>query len=194
MISETDVLVPHSLVISLPVMTNETSSDECYWEARKASVYLFVARAICDKYGNEPKSVIDIGSNQTPTLEWHRNTAVRLVSLDLRQPYSAQGVESVKGTFLEYPSSEYFDLVTCFQVLEHVRDARTFAQKLLKTGKVVVVSVPYKWKGVVRGHIHDPVDEEKMLGWFTQKPLFTYIARELNNVRRLIHVYRNEGE
>jgi SAM-dependent methyltransferase len=174
-------------------MTKEISSDENYWEARKTSIYLFVAQAICQKYGSEPKTVIDIGSNQTPTLEWHRTTATRLVSLDLRQPYVADGVESIRGNFLDYHDDTYFDLVTCFQVLEHVRAADTFAKKLLTAGKVVVVSVPYRWKGVVRGHVHDPVDEEKMLLWFGRKPSFAYIARELNNVKRLIQVYISDS-
>jgi 2-polyprenyl-3-methyl-5-hydroxy-6-metoxy-1,4-benzoquinol methylase len=173
-------------------MTNEISFDDNYWEARKASIYLFVAQAICQKYGREPKTVLDIGSNQTPTLEWHRVTATQLVSLDLRQPYVADGVESIRGNFLDYRTETWFDLVTCFQVLEHVRAADVFAKKLMTTGKVVVVSVPYRWKGVVKGHIHDPVDEEKMLQWFGRKPSFAYIARELNNVKRLIQVYITE--
>lgn len=162
-----------------------------YWEKRKDSIYLFAARAICRKYCEAPRSVLDVGSNKTPTLEWHRASATRLVSVDLRRPYDGRGVEAVTADFLAYPVAERFDLVTCFQVLEHIPDPLPFARRLLEVGKVCVVSVPYKWKeGKCRFHIHDPVDAAKMLAWFGREPDDSYVARELHKVARLIHVYR----
>jgi hypothetical protein len=162
-----------------------------YWERRKRSIYLFAARQICARQCDMPRSVIDVGSNGTPTLEWHRQTATRLVSLDLRRPYVAEGVESVACDFLQYDPGARFDLVTCFQVLEHVPDPGAFARKLIQIGDVAIVSVPYKWKkGKCRFHLHDPVNERKMKKWFGREPDFSYIARELSSVGRLIHVYR----
>lgn len=162
-----------------------------YWQKRKDSIYLFAARQICERHCREPKSVIDIGSNNTPTLEWHRSSATKLVSLDLRRPYIATGVEPVTADLLTYEPDEQFDLVTCFQVLEHVPDAHSFARKLMSLGRTLVVSVPYKWKkGKCKWHVHDPVDEAKMLGWFERSPEFQYVATELNKVRRLIQVYK----
>jgi Methyltransferase domain len=173
-------------------MTAEAPKKDAYWEDRKDSIYLYVAKAVCEKYGGKPKSVIDVGSNQTPTLEWHRGTASRLVSLDLRRPYVAEGVESMTRDFFTYAPEEAFDLATCFQVLEHVPDPAAFADKLLQISKVTIVSVPYKWEaGKCKYHIHDPVDEHKMLEWFGRKPSYTYVARELTKVARLIHVYRS---
>src|SRR5690606_396126 len=138
-----------------------------YWEERKDCIYLYAAREICKRYCGEPSSVIDVGSNQTPTLEWHRRDGRRLVSIDLRRPYVAEGVESVTGDFLRYKPDTVFDLVTCFQVLEHVKDPSAFAGKMLSIGKTLVVSVPYQWrKGRCKWHIHDPVDEQKMYRWF----------------------------
>lgn len=162
-----------------------------YWERRKRSIYMFAAKQICARQCANPGSVIDIGSNGTPTLEWHRETAARLVSLDLRRPYVADGVESLTCDFLEYDPESRFDLVTCFQVLEHVPDPAAFARKLIQIGEVAIVSVPYKWKkGKCRFHLHDPVDEQKMKRWFGREPDYAYVARELNSVGRLIHVYR----
>ena len=165
-------------------------SKDAYWEKRKDSIYLYAAQAICQKYCPKPLSVIDVGSNRTPTLEWHRATAIRLVSVDLRRPYEATGVESITSDFFAYDPGVPFDLVTCFQVLEHIPDPTPFARKLLEVGRTCIVSVPFKWeKGKCKGHIHDPVDAEKMLGWFGRKPKYQYIATELNKVKRLIQVY-----
>ena len=151
---------------------NKVSST--YWDARKDSIYLFVARQICLKFSNSSKTVMDVGSNGTPTLEWHREGAERLVSLDLRKPYVSVGVESIKQDFFDYQSNEKFDLVTCFQVLEHVPDPKKFASKLLGLGSTVVVSVPYKWPEVrCRYHIHDPVCEDKLSDWFSKAPKFS---------------------
>jgi hypothetical protein len=166
-----------------------------YWEQRKDAIYLFAAKLICNKYGGDPASVVDVGSNGTPTLEWHRDTAVELVSVDLREPYRAAGVLSLKCDFLKYQPPAPFDLATCFQVLEHVRNPAAFARRLLAIARVVIVSVPYKWrKGLCKYHLQDPVDEAKMFDWFEQEPTFSYVARELNRRARLINVYAPAGD
>jgi hypothetical protein len=163
-----------------------------YWDKRKDAIYLFAAREICKKFCPSPRTVIDIGSNGTPTLEWHRERAGRLISLDLRNPYVAPGVESITADFLSYEPGQRFDLATCLQVLEHVPEPKEFALKLLQVANVAVVSVPYKWpKQKCKYHVHDPVDEEKMHGWFGRAPDFSYLARELTKTRRLINVYRS---
>ncbi len=162
-----------------------------YWERRKDSIYLHAVEMICRRYAGDAQSVIDVGSNGTPTLEWHRRPGVELVSLDFRRPYIAPGVTSVTTDFLKYNVEKQFDLATCFQVLEHVPDVVQFAQKLLSIARTVIVSVPYKWKqGSCKHHVHDPVDEVKMAEWFNKEPRFSYIAHELNKVVRLVHVYR----
>jgi hypothetical protein len=167
------------------------TDTDSYWAGRRDAVYLQTVRDICDTIAGHAQTVLDVGSNGTPILEWRRPAARRLVSVDLREPYVAQGVESVTHDFLTYPIAEPFDLVTCLQVLEHVPGAAAFAQKLLAAGKIVVVSVPYRWpKGACSYHIHDPVDEHTMRSWFGRPPTSQYIAREPTGVCRLVQVYR----
>jgi SAM-dependent methyltransferase len=173
-------------------MSFDSRSNQ-YWEDRKDAIYFYVAREICRKYAPRADSCLDVGSNNTPALEWYRFTSSRLVSVDLRSPYVAEGVESIKINFFDFEPDSKFDLVTCFQVLEHVTEPRAFAQKLLSVARTLVVSVPYKWAaGKCKWHVQDPVDEAKMRDWFGREPKFNYIARELSNVQRLIQVYRNE--
>jgi hypothetical protein len=170
--------------------TMPESTNPFYWDGRKDSVYLHVARLVCKRFGGGPKAVLDVGSNGTPTLEWHRGTAQRLVSVDLGTPYRAPGIESRVQNFFEYVPDAPFDLATCFQVLEHVPDPAVFARKLLAAAPVLIVSVPYRWrKGACKYHIHDPVDEAKMLSWFGREPVYSYVASELSGVQRLIQVY-----
>ena len=166
-----------------------------YWEDRRDAIYLFVVKQICKKFSPSPSSVIDIGSNGTPTLEWFRTDSAnvnRLVSLDLRNPYVSPGVESIKMNLMNYQPTDTFDLVTCLQVLEHVPDPTAFGRKLLDLGRIVIVSVPYRWpKGACKYHIHDPVTSALLQQWMGKQPKFKYIAKELNNKERLIHVYLN---
>lgn len=162
-----------------------------YWAKRADAVYLRAVRGICDTIAGDAKTVLDVGSFGTPILEWRRRSALRLVSIDLRQPYVAEGVESITADFLDYTPAEPFDLVTCLQVLEHVPDAATFARKLLAVGRIVVVSVPYKWRQeACASHIHDPVDEHVMRSWFGRRPTSQYVAQEPSGVLRLVQVYR----
>ena len=171
---------------------NEAST---YWTNRADAAYLRVVRGVCDTIAADAKTVLDVGSLGTPTLEWRRSGARRLVSIDLKRPYVAEGVESITGDFLDYEVAEPFDLVTCLQVLEHVPDAAAFARKLLAIGRIVVVSVPYKWpKGACAFHRHDPVDERLMRAWFGRLPTAHYVAREPSGVSRLVHVYRTVPE
>jgi hypothetical protein len=168
-----------------------------YFKERKDAIYLFAAKQICKKYAPHPQSVIDVGSNQTPILEWFRDGQAldtpRLTSLDLRKPYEAPGIESVALDLMKYRPESIYDLVTCFQVMEHVPDPSSFGKKLLTLGKVIVVSVPYKWtKGSCEYHLHDPVTSTLLESWMGTSPKFKYIARELNKKERLIHVYQND--
>src|SRR5690606_16439743 len=97
-------------------------------------------------------------------------------SLDLVEPYRADGITSVVSDFLAWEPDRRYDLVLCLQVLEHVRDAKSFARKLLRTGRIVLVSVPYRWPaGVSKNHVQDPVTIEKLVDWFGRMPDHTHL-------------------
>jgi len=163
---------------------------EAYWEKRKHLVYYNVIRILVGKLSETSGSLLDVGSGNCPYLEWFDHVPER-ISLDAIRPYSAPGVTPVKTDFLEWSPGRKFDVVTCLQVMEHVPDVAAFAGKLLDIAEVLVISVPYKWPaGQTPGHIHDPVDEKKLLGWFKRKPSYSYMCREITgNVFRLVQVY-----
>jgi hypothetical protein len=163
-----------------------------YWERRRDHVYLQHIRAIVHAVGIDARSLLDVGTNGCPYPDWF-DWIPRRVSLDLEKPYQSPGVVGIKADFLRWPSDERFDLVTCLQVLEHIPDASAFARALLARAPRVLVSVPYKWKPGNEQHVHDPVDEEKVTGWFGTAPRFTMVSTELRKpIKRLIAYFERD--
>lgn len=165
-----------------------------YWLKREHSNYLCEIRKIINQIGIGARSIIDVGSNGCPYLDWFAWIPERY-SVDLRKPYKAPGIVDITTDFLKYNPDKTFDILTCLQVIEHVPDAQAFCQKLLKTARILVVSVPYQWPaGATTGHIHDPVDLEKMNNWFGREPNYYSLIAESNSfLQRLISVYNIES-
>jgi hypothetical protein len=152
-----------------------------YWQSRENARYLRAVRALVNRSIAEDRveSILDVGSNGCGYLEWFPDVPCR-VSLDIDNPYASDRVEAIKADFFAYEATRRFDLVLCLQVLEHIPQAAQFARRLLAaTGRQLVVSVPYKWpRGRCEWHVHDPVDEDKMLSWFGREPDYQTIVRE----------------
>jgi hypothetical protein len=169
-----------------------------YWQSREDSVYLSQSKCLSQFIARCCRSVIDVGSNGCPVLEWFP-LLERRVSIDIQLPYAAKGIKSIKGDFIEFRPDCIFDLGLWLQVLEHVPDAAQFAQKLLSVCKHLIVSVPYNWEvnanTLTIGHIHDPVDEEKMRQWFDRAPDFQMVCKEREaGIQRLICYYERKKQ
>ncbi|WP_019506513.1 bifunctional 2-polyprenyl-6-hydroxyphenol methylase/3-demethylubiquinol 3-O-methyltransferase UbiG [Pleurocapsa sp. PCC 7319] len=140
-----------------------------YWNGRKNRIYYQQALTFAKQYAPDAKTVIDVGPHNTQFLsrvDWVSSKT----AIDLKHMPSLPGTNNIQGDFLEFVPKDTFDLVFCLQVLEHLESPTLFAQKLLETGKIVVISVPYQWPpGTRKNHIQDPVDENKLLSW-TKKP------------------------
>jgi len=174
------------------VATSSGGGD--YWNRRQHMLYYQVVRIIAQGLSKDARSVIDVGSRNTPTLEWFPETLAR-TSLDLRVPYTGDGVQSVTADFLTWQPDRRYDLALCLQVLEHVKDARGFAQKLLGVAEVVLVSVPYRWPETKNPHhVHDPVTMDKIVSWFGRRPGYTFLVPEpIGGVERLVCVFDPSG-
>ena len=125
-----------------------------------------------------------------PAVDLSGRTPIR-TSLDLRTPYQGEGVQSVTTDFLTWRPDRRYDLALCLQVLEHVGDARGFAQKLLEVADVVLISVPYRWPETKNPHhVHDPVTVDKLRSWFGRPPGYTFLVPEpISGVERLVAVF-----
>ncbi|MEW9805308.1 class I SAM-dependent methyltransferase [Mesorhizobium sp. ZMM04-5] len=184
------VVQPSNRIVRAPESPMPEES-KAYWEQRKNSVYLQHVKALVSFIGRDQKTIIDVGSNACPCLDWFP-WFDRRVSIDLNRPYAGPGIEGLQGDFFDFDPNERFDVAICLQVLEHIPDAKAFAQRLLRLSPRVLVSVPYKWKPDVRtGHVHDPVDEAKVEAWFGRKPDFMLVSTEIQHpISRLIAYYQ----
>src|SRR5262249_18330024 len=139
-------------------MTPETGSASDrprYWAGRQDMLYYQVVRIVATGLAADAGAVLDVGSRGTPYLERFPDVPVR-TSIDLVAPYRAEGITSLATDFLTWRPDRRYDLVTCLQVLEHVTDATTFAQRLLAAGRIVLISVPHRWRaGQSKHHVHD---------------------------------------
>ena len=168
---------------------NDTKiKHSAYSDERKNYSYYKFIRNFLVIISSDDKSIIDVGSHDVDLIS-HLN-CYKKISLDLCNPLQTQSVIPIKCDFFDYNTDEQFDIVCCFQVLEHIKDAASFAKKLLEIGKIAVVSVPYKWKrGATKTHIQDPVDEEKIIKWFNKEPIFLNVIQ-----RRLLAVFTSSDD
>lgn len=111
------------------------------------------------------ETVLEVGPYDTDTLlqlDWIADrTAVDII----RKPRLPR-TKNIRADFMTCHPEKKFDLVLCLQVLEHLNEPGPFAHKLLETGHVVIISVPYLWpEHACPAQVQDPVDEEKLLAW-----------------------------
>jgi hypothetical protein len=159
-----------------------------YWGQRRHFQYYTEVARLARAYVPAGGSALDVGAADTDLLQ-RLDWFARRVALDRRPARPHPGVERVVSDFMEYRPPGPFDLVLCLQVLEHLNQPDPFTRKLLLTGRLVIVSVPYLWPaGLYPNHVQDPVDEAKLRSWAGRAPVETSIVR--NGRDRLIAVFQ----
>lgn len=163
---------------------------QSYWDSRKHFRYVLYVQELVRILEPDAKSAIDVGAGNTPIIEdfdWIEDRS----TLDHRNPYSSERVKGISANFFEFDPPQHYDLALCLQVLEHVQDAVTFAQKLFQIADRVMITVPYKWPaGANKRHVQDPVDFNKLYGWTGREPLISAIIQERIGSRRILAYYR----
>lgn len=99
----------------------------------------------------------------------------------------------VQEDWMTFDETKTFDVVTSMQVVEHVDDPGAFVKKLLGAGKVVIISVPYKWPdcGARCSHKSHDISFETMRRWSGRaKPTLSIVIRERDGgAARLVVAY-----
>ncbi|MBR2525325.1 hypothetical protein IKE67_02555 [bacterium] len=161
-----------------------------YQNDRKGFLYYDVIRIILKFLSGKNLSIIDVGScgiDLISDLDFKQR-----VSVDIEYPICSENVTGVKKDFFDYKEPHKFDIITCFQVIEHIENAKEFTQKLLNTANLAIISLPYKWpQEQCVYHCQDPVDEKKLYSWTNKRPLFTFYVGGIYNDDRFINIYGN---
>ena len=134
--------------------------------------------------------------------------------LSLRRIAEKFGVVAIQADFLEWqlpeaplatggsapgravaaaPQAQPFDLVLCSEVVEHVPQPRAFVRKLLSAGKVLVLSVPYRWApcdDTKCHHVSNQITRDMIAGWAGRQPDAFDVVQETSGEQRIICVYR----
>lgn len=163
-----------------------------YWKKRSDMLYYQCFRYMIGCIGPKARSMIDVGSGNSGYLEWFDWIPER-ISVDIQTPYSSPTVRGIEGDIFTVPLDAPYDICSCMQVLEHVPEPEPFARRLLELGRLVLVSVPYKWPaGKTRGHVNDPVDLAKVTSWFGRAPNYHVMVTEPfsgSKARRLMALF-----
>jgi len=164
-----------------------------YWDRRRDMIYYEYLRRMVARFGAEARSLIDVGSHQTPLAEEFDWIPER-VALDIRAPYSSPAVTGIRADFLSFEPGRRYDFALCSQVLEQVPEPEAFARKLLGIADRVLVSVHDRWPARRGGPGHDPVDKAKLAEWFGRAPDHLVTVQEPFQTgpssRRLIAYYQ----
>jgi hypothetical protein len=166
--------------------------SEAYWEKRGDFLYYSEAIRFCRMYASEASTVLEVGSRDTKFLEW-LDWIPQKVAIDKFCMPTIASAENIQCDFLTWQEPYIFDLGVCLQVVEHLKDVALFAQKLKKCCRTLIVSVPYMWPaGQCKWHIQDPVDLQKLAGWFDQS-LIEYSIVKDDGLERMIAVFNGQA-
>ncbi len=159
-----------------------------YWESRRHMLYYKAVFQYVSVVGYDAKSLIDVGAASSEYVQWMSWIPERSI-LDFKIPRKPEGITAIETDFFDFNPPQTYDVAMCCQVLEHVPDPAPFCEKLKSIAKHLVISVPHKWLGNAPGHIHDPVDEEKLAGWMKLRPNNSQVVQEPFREARLIAYY-----
>ena len=163
-----------------------------YWQLRREFNYYREVVRLAKHYVPLGGRAIDVGASDArllSRLDWFSHR----IALDVRRIPRQRGVETIVRDFMTYESAHDIDLVFCLQVLEHLADPSSFAQKVLRTGRTAIISVPWQWpRGLGEGHVQDPIDGGKLEQWTQRVPVETVIVEDKGR-KRLIAVYQWPG-
>lgn len=151
-----------------------TPRERNYWLCRRNNNLYQRLRSLVQEHGASAESILDVGAYVTPFVnefDWIPEKATTDRQLD-RAPadyFEALNVTAFLGDFMTIDFPRRYDIVLCFEVVEHLTDdvVQGFVQRLLEVGKTVIVSTTFELpEGIVPGHVQDPISREEFVSWF----------------------------
>lgn len=186
-----------------------------YWRERRHFFYYKHLYCVVARYADVATTALDVGSALPPFInmfDWITNRTIlgpyfagnvakdgggihgeRALALHrIERKYGVRAIEADFALWAPPSDLALFDVVICSEVVEHIRDAAPFVQKLLTLGLVVVLSVPYRWDACDGcHHEHDDISLAQVSRWAGRRPFAYDIVRENNEDERLICIFRS---
>jgi len=119
--------------------------EESYWKAIEESTKLLI-----DKYSSKGDKILDVGVGTGRLLETYKD--LDKYGMDISTTYlnitKEKGINCCISLVEDMPYQDnYFDIITCTDVLEHVLDLNLAVKnilRVLKPGGKLIVRVPYR--------------------------------------------------
>lgn len=162
------------------------------------------------QFGSKAKNAIEVGCGSDPFLQYVTWIPQKICVAPYFAAYNEAGkesvvrggIQSVLADFMDYklPNNvDTFDLLICTQVLEHVDNPKDFMQKLIRSAKISIISVPYNWNTCdfeKCGHKTHEISYNKTLEWsYPYVPIVHTIVEEKkkkSNKSRIILVFERD--
>jgi SAM-dependent methyltransferase len=131
----------------------EEAYGDHYQGYRKDIVFEENLKKICNRFlraGQANLQVLDVGCGRGDFLALSKSMGYSSLGIDVsvtaRDICASRGLEAVAGDFLQYQFDKTFDVVTFWDVLEHLQFPEKFisrAAALLNDGGIILIKVPY---------------------------------------------------
>jgi SAM-dependent methyltransferase len=161
------------------------------------------------QFGSKAKSIIEVGCGYDPFLKYMTWIPEKLCVAPYfadyvkgKENHIGADIEQVTADFMDFklPNDRAFDLLICSQVIEHVENPKDFMQKLIRSARISIISVPYQWKTCVGkcGHKSHEISYNKTLEWsYPYVPIVSTIVKEKSdrsstNNRRIVLVFERD--
>ncbi|MBY6092899.1 hypothetical protein [Maritimibacter alkaliphilus] len=156
-----------------------------YWAKRQDALFYRYTTDMVEKFAPDAESVIDVGCFVSPIvcqLDWIPKRFANDIQY-IPEWEDVPDVTFVKGNAFELDvealcGKASFDVVISHQTIEHIDDAKGFAESLCRMGSMVICSTSYEVEGgLVPGHVQDPISLKKFEGWFPRPAKSVLIER-----------------
>ncbi|MEP7457169.1 methyltransferase domain-containing protein [Phyllobacterium sp. SB3] len=176
-------------ISNLPIAgTRPPKDDEAgYWSKRSNDRMYLMAVLFANFYTRRKETVADVGCHCSPLVlmlpDFKRRFAFDPSPQAAKAWADVDGatfVNSILAPEMVRPliNDDKFDLVICNQVIEHLEEPEEFATTLCNVSRKLILSTTFETeKGVIEGHVQDPISLDKFEGWFPRKMQQCFISR-----------------
>lgn len=157
--------------------------------------------------GEGARSIVDVGSSFPPFListDWipEREITSKYFPGNERPCGKSthcllqDGIQANIQDFYAWHPSKVYDVVVSMQVVEHVPNPTRFMRKILKTGRMVLVTVPYRWEDEhLKFHKQHMIAIEDVRKWAGKHELHFHVSQDTGKgeyAQRLLMVFKGD--